>query len=264
MRGRADRLLEAFAQRLPRAERERLGAYRAQAMQRALLREIRKQAGETPAAVWLAGLNAAAASALFHALLLPVSEFFRDPAAFAALDAALPERPLRLLSAPCASGEEAWSLAALCRARPGRLGSRITGLDLLPEAIETARAARYPLSRLRRLHAARRRLLFDGEDFPAGEATISPLLRGFVDFRRQDLLAHFPPGPYDAILCRNLLIYLEPSAQHALIRAAARALAPGGLLLLGAAESAPGAAELGLAPGGAPKLYRKIARHLQE
>lgn len=260
MRGRAERLLAAFASRLPRAERERLGAYRAPAMQRALLREIRKQAGETPAAVWLAALNPAAASELFHALLLPVSEFFRDPAAFAALDAALPERPLRLLSAPCASGEEAWSLAALCRARPGRLGSRITGLDLLPEALDAARAGRYPPARMHRLESAQRRLLFDADEFPGGAATISPLLRRFVDFRRQDLLAHFPPGPYDAILCRNLLIYLEPAAQHALISAAARALSPGGLLLLGAAESAPGAAALGLAPGGGPKLYRKIAR----
>lgn len=263
MSGRAERLLAAFTLRLPRAERERLGAYRAPAMQRALLREIRKQAGDEPAASWLAALTPAAAIALFHALLLPVSEFFRDPAAFATLDAALPERPLRLLSAPCASGEEAWSLAALCRARPARLGSRVTGLDLLPEALEAARAGRYPPAHLRRLGPAQRRLLFDAVEFPAGVAAISPLLRRFVDFRRQDLLAHFPPGPYDAILCRNLLIYLEPPAQHALILAAARALAPGGLLLLGAAESAPGAAEMGLVPGGGPKLYRKIARGSQ-
>ncbi len=260
MRGRAERLLEAFALRLPRAERERLGAYRAPAMQRALLREIHKQAGDEPAATWLTGLSAGAAVELFHALLLPVSEFFRDPAAFAALDAALPERPLRLLSAPCASGEEAWSLAALCRARPGRHGSRITGLDLLPEALAAARAGRYPLTRLRRLSPAQRRLLFTGEDISAGPAVINSQLRACVDFRRQDLLAHFPPGPYDAILCRNLLIYLEPAAQRTLIGAAVRALAPGGLLLLGAAESAPGAEEMGLVPGGGPKLYRKIAR----
>jgi chemotaxis protein methyltransferase CheR len=173
--------------------------------------------------------------------------FFRETRQFEALvdhilpqrRAAVPGRPLRLLSAGCSSGEEPYSLAiALHNAglAPGRAWE-IDACDLNPERIARAQEALYAESSLRACDAEARRRYFTPE---AGGFRLKERYRSGVRCFSTNLLA--PNGAlgwgiYDAILCRNLLIYFSEEAFAEAIGLFARCLAPGGYLFLGHSES---------------------------
>ena len=177
--------------------------------------------------------------------------FFRDPNQFRALtEAVLPEcirlhaadRRLRLLSAGCASGEEAYSLAILLRQRFPELSSweiEILGLDLNSAMIAKARKARYHKWSLRDTPDALRDMYFriDGADFALDEG-----IRRMASFEEQNLavgeLAN--RNRFDIILCRNVIMYLVPEAVQSVIRTLTQALAPDGFLFLGYAETLRG------------------------
>ena len=149
-------------------------------------------------------------------------------------------RPLRLLSAGCSSGEEPYSLSiALNNAGmpPASLPWEIDACDLNPERIARAQDALYAESSLRACDAEARRRYFTQE---AGGFRLKERYRRGVRCFHANLLA--PNGAlgwaiYDAILCRNLLIYFSEEAFADAIRLFARCLAPGGYLLLGHSES---------------------------
>ncbi|MFL1461415.1 CheR family methyltransferase [Roseococcus sp. DSY-14] len=174
-------------------------------------------------------------AALLDAVTVQETRLFRHPAQFAALDAALaarPPGPLRLLSAGCATGEEAWSLAALAHAHGP---SEVLGLDLCRPALATARSGQLGLvlgDPLECVPPAARRLFADG--------AVVPALRPLARFARATLLAP-PPGAFDVIFCRNVLIYLHDAAREAVMRNLVAALRPGGLLGLGPTDRAPAA-----------------------
>jgi chemotaxis protein methyltransferase CheR len=165
-------------------------------------------------------------------------------------------RPLMLVSAGCATGEEAWTLAILA-ARAGAPAWRVLGIDLCRPALAAAAEARYrlgPPDALREVPEADRALLVaDGGFFSP-----APALRPRVAFRRANLLAAgLPEGEADAILCRNVLIYMTMEGRAAVLRQLVAALRPGGALLLGPTDSPlPG---LGLAPvgGDAVGIWRR-------
>ncbi|HEX5759896.1 MAG TPA: protein-glutamate O-methyltransferase CheR [Thermoanaerobaculia bacterium] len=176
--------------------------------------------------------------------------FFREAHQFAALfEEALPElreraaRPgtLRLLSAGCSSGEEPYTLAILARQHGVRLAGvevTIDAFDLDPRRVELAHGAEYGRGSLRSLDPEQVRRWFSplaGERF-----ALQPLFRLGVRFARANLL-HYPsfapPLPYDAVFCRNVLIYFSEPALHRALDHFARLLRPGGLLFLGHAES---------------------------
>jgi chemotaxis protein methyltransferase CheR len=172
----------------------------------------------------------------FRALVLP------------GLVAAAGARPLLLVSAGCATGEEAWTLAILA-ARAGAQAWRVLGLDLCRPALAAAQEARYhlgPPDALREVPEADRALLVR----EAACFSPAPALRPRVGFRRANLLVPgLRPGEADAILCRNVLIYMTPEARLAVLGGLAAALRPGGALLLGPTDSPPPG--LGLRPAGA-------------
>jgi chemotaxis methyl-accepting protein methylase len=153
--------------------------------------------------------------------------------------AAAPGRTLRLLSAGCSSGEEPYSLAiALHNAGliPGRAWE-IDACDLNPERIARAREAIYDETSLRTCDAEARRRYFTVE---ARRYRLKERYRTGLRFFQSNLLAHGSPlerGAYDAILCRNLLIYFAEAAFEQLIGLFARSLLPGGYLFLGHSES---------------------------
>ncbi len=183
--------------------------------------------------------------------LLAVTEtcFFREPAHFAILaDEVLPRLRAsgtapRLLSAACASGEEAYSLAILLKERLPEGAPRlpVRAVDLHPGALRAARRGVYPEWSLRGVDAGLRAKYFvpEGKGF-ALRADLAALVR----FESRNLAREDPelwaPRSLDAVFCRNLLMYFEPAAAAALVAQIARALAPGGRLFLGQAENLHG------------------------
>ena len=154
--------------------------------------------------------------------------------------AALRARPLRILSAGCSSGEEPYSLSiALHNAGLSLAGVswEIDACDLNPERIARAQAGVYPESSLRACDDETRRRYFSRE--PEGFRLRDKYRKGVRCFHA-NLLA--PNGSlgwaiYDAILCRNLLIYFSDDAFANLIALFGRCLVPGGYLFLGHSES---------------------------
>src|SRR3984893_1469682 len=185
--------------------------------------------------------------ALFRELLIGVTSFFRDPAAFDSLARKgllplLEARPdgtdVRVWVPGCSTGEEAYSLAMLLReylaAQERSLRVQIFATDLDRAAIETARAGVYPSGIVADLTPERLRRWFVQED---NHYRVKKDLRDLVIFAPHDLLTDPPFTKLDLLACRNLLIYLESRAQRRLIPLFHYALKPGGLLFLGAAES---------------------------
>ena len=146
---------------------------------------------------------------------------------------------LAVLSAGCSSGEEAYTLAIKVRERAPELAPRVAihGFDANPAAIARARAAHYSRWSLRATPPASERRWFvrDGHAY-----VVAPAIREAVTFAEGNLTSDGPqlaPGRWDIIFCRNALMYLtEACARDAVDRLIA-ALAPGGYLFLGHAES---------------------------
>jgi chemotaxis protein methyltransferase CheR len=153
---------------------------------------------------------------------------------------ALRGRPLRVLSAGCSSGEEPYSIViALQNAGLELRGItwEIDAFDLSPDRIARGRAGIYEASSLRACDQAGRKRYFS----PTGDRyRLKERHRKGVSFHETNLLAREPEfirERYDAIFCRNLLIYFHAEAFDALITRFDRWLAPGGYLFLGHSES---------------------------
>ena len=186
-------------------------------------------------------------AALLDAVTVQETRLFRAAPQLLALASLMPGLPaqggpLRLLSAGCASGEEAWSLAVLAGAEG--MPAEVLGLDLCRPALAVAAAGRYPAGPPDALREVPQALhaRFDRED-----GWLRPRPPVPPAFRRANLL-DLPPdlGRFGAVLCRNVLIYLLPEARAAVLRALVGLLLPGSALLLGPTD-VPGP-ELPLAP----------------
>jgi chemotaxis protein methyltransferase CheR len=131
------------------------------------------------------------------------------------------------------------AIALLEAGRAGR-GDRILATDVSERALAAARAAVYGPRALRRLPQALADRWFTG----AAELRVKDAPRALVSFARHNLVAAAPApgGPFDVVLCRNVLIYFDPPTAAAVVRRLAAAVAPGGSLLLGPVEAALGVA----------------------
>jgi chemotaxis protein methyltransferase CheR len=190
--------------------------------------------------------------ALAQELTVGETYFFRHNDQFRALaDVALPERMrargsrrfLQLLSAGCASGEEAYSLAIVARetiAEPSWQVS-IRAVDLNPHVLEKAARARYSAWALREAPADVQRKWFHADH---RDVVLDETVRAAVQFQEGNLAGDDPelwqPAAYDVIFCRNVLMYFSPEQMRAAIARIAEALAPGGYLFLGHAETLRG------------------------
>jgi chemotaxis protein methyltransferase CheR len=150
------------------------------------------------------------------------------------------QRRLRYWSAASSSGQEAYSLAMLlAEAGPTTgLDLAILGTDISTRVLDMARRGRYPVSQLESVpESLHGRVRHDGEMFE-----IDPTLRALCTFNRLNLVK--PPfpmrGPFDAVLCRNVMIYFDQPTRNQLVGEIHRLLKPGGLLVTGQAESVTG------------------------
>lgn len=181
---------------------------------------------------------------LVEEVIVAESWFFRDQQVFkfvadySVTRSILPGRgPVRILSAPCASGEEPYS-AAMALLDAGLEPSRfeIDAIDISHVALDRARRARYTANAFRNADSSCRDRWFRLE---GSAAVLHDRVRACVHFAWANLLAPgFADGrePYDVIFCRNLLIYLTPEARGTVQRTLDRLLQPDGILVLGAAE----------------------------
>jgi chemotaxis protein methyltransferase WspC len=187
---------------------------------------------------------------LIDFLVIQETRFFRDPEVFENIRLWAPKMlsafsaPLRILSAPCSTGQEAYSIAASLRHAGLPLDSfAIDALDISSTALVAACRGVYHENALKDVQ----------EELQAACGTLRnhhwfmhDALRAAIRFERCNLAHDGPldgrPG-YHLILCRNLFIYFHPAARAALARTLSRALVPGGRLILGSADRVPELAE---------------------
>jgi two-component system CheB/CheR fusion protein len=186
--------------------------------------------------------------ALFRDLLIGVTNFFRDPDAFKALEEQVIPKvfagksagsTVRAWSVGCSTGEEAYSLAILLVEHMEALKQSYTvqvfATDIDSRAIASARLGLFPASIAAALSPERLARFFTLE--PGGQAyRIHKAIRDLLVFSEQDLIKDPPFSKLDIISCRNLLIYLDVQLQKRIIPLFHYALNPTGMLFLGSSE----------------------------
>ena len=193
--------------------------------------------------------------ALVDLLVVPETWFFRDREPFVYLQRHVAHRlaaadnsqshaqtqaqlqPLRLLSAPCASGEEPYSMAmTLLDFGLATTEFSIDAIDICKASIRKARKAIYGKYSFRGVSAEEQRRYFVATD---EGFCLDPKIAQCVQFQRSNLMRCLEAmaAPYDVIFCRNILIYLEDEASQYLLQTMGRLLKPGGLLVVGSAET---------------------------
>ncbi|GLK55681.1 chemotaxis protein methyltransferase WspC [Methylopila capsulata] len=180
---------------------------------------------------------------LINAVVIPETWFFRDREAFVAMVRHArahrrPGAPLRMLSLPCSTGEEPYSLAmAMFDAGFAASDFTIDGVDISTRNIAAATRAVYGRNSFRGADIAFRSRHFEAVE---GGHRPSAAVLDQVTFKAGNLFdpAVTPPvEAYDVIFCRNLLIYFDRELQQRSIGRLRQMLVPGGLLLVGPAES---------------------------
>lgn len=189
-----------------------------------------------------------------NALTTNVTGFFREPHHFEILRQrvlpAVDARPakegrLRFWCAACSTGEEPYSLAiSLLEAGldPEQRDVRILATDIDSRVLAHAAAGVYELDRVKEIPPRELRRYFSrGTGSRAGLVRVKPKVRSLVQFGRLNLLGPWPmSGPFDLILCRNVIIYFEQAARTELIRRFSGILGDRGYLFLGHSESMTG------------------------
>jgi two-component system, chemotaxis family, CheB/CheR fusion protein len=190
--------------------------------------------------------------ALFHDMLIGVTNFFRDPDAFERLEKLLSQlvvekslrgAPVRVWVGGCSTGEEAYSIAILLHeqmeaaqeASGVTFGTQIFASDMDPRAIAIARAGLYPKSISEHISPERLARYFSIEPDNAAYR-VHKRIREMIVFSEHDINKDPPFSKLDLISCRNVMIYLGSELQRKLIPLFHFALNPNGLLFLGSSE----------------------------
>jgi chemotaxis methyl-accepting protein methylase len=196
------------------------------------------EAGDANRALELVRSDAARLCELADLLRVGETSFYRDPPQWEALRRVVlprlrPRDRLRAASVGCSTGEEAWTLAMLLDETA--TAYRVVGLDRSEAALATAREAAYPLDALRNLPAdlvAR----YLTQDRAAGRARVAASLAPNVSFVARDVMNGLPPGSYDVVVCKNLLIYLGGDSAERVVQLLLRGLSGGGALIVARSE----------------------------
>jgi two-component system CheB/CheR fusion protein len=208
-------------------------------------------------------------AALFNTILINVTDFFRDPEAWDYLRTELlpailtgngPDSPLRVWSAGCASGEEAYSLAIMLAEVLGpdafRERVKIYATDVDDEGLAQARHASYGERETESLPAGQREKYFErvGDRY-----VFRKDLRRSVIFGRNDLVQDAPISRIDLLVCRNALMYFNAETQARILSRFHFALNDSGVLFLGKAEMLLSHANLFAPIELKRRLFRKVS-----
>lgn len=222
----------------------------------AILRERGFQSIDELTGRLVSGAEPALADRVVEALLNNETYFFRDRLPFDLLfgeplqrleRARAREKRISIWSAGCSSGQEAYSLAIAFAAQPARWRDwriDIVGTDVSRGAIAQAREGVYSQFEVQRGLPVTQMLRWFREK-GAGEWAIDPGLRDSVRFEPRNVIDPAPGGqPFDIVLCRNVLLYFSPETRRLAFSRLAEAIAPDGMLMLGAGETVIGHTEL--------------------
>lgn len=199
---------------------------------------------------------------LIDAVSTNVTSFFRESPHFDVLEARLLElraegaHEVRMWSAACSTGEEPYGMAMVASSVFAETSTkvRILATDISSDVLDVARQGVYPTEKVTRIPLAYKKML---RQRGAQEWEVVPSVRSLVTFGRINLSS--PPfpmsGPFEVIMCRNVMIYFRTETRRALVAEAERLLALEGMLMLGHAESLAGL-DSGL-QAHSPAVYRK-------
>ncbi len=186
------------------------------------------------------------AAALYRDLMINVSSFFRDPKAWEELEKQVLEPlvsrhedgdDIRVWSTGCATGEEAYTIGMLLLEGIERSGKRIRPQIFatdVSDSLSVARAGIYPHTIEAQLSPERLAKFFIKHE---STYEVKKHLRDMVVFARHNVISDPPFSRMDLIICRNLLIYIEPDSQRKILGMFNFALRDGGTLFLGSAET---------------------------
>lgn len=220
---------------------------------------------------------------LFRDLLIGVTDFFRDPEAFAELEQVINSglfdnkvngSELRVWVCGCSTGEEAYSIAILLQEKleslshqglPSGFKVQLFASDINQLAIEQARQGFFPESIAKNVTPARLERYFSF-DAKTKMYRIQKRIRNTIIFSEQDVIKDPPFSKLDLISCRNLMIYMGPPLQKKMISLFHYALNPGGFLFLGTSETIGDMSSLFTVLDRKQKLYQRktngyIAKH---
>jgi two-component system CheB/CheR fusion protein len=213
--------------------------------------------------------NSAELESMFRDLLIGVTNFFRDPDAFKALEEMAiprlftdktPGSVIRIWSPGCSTGEEAYPIAILLQEHMEALKKnyrlQVFATDIDNQAIATARAGIYPASIAVDISPERLARFFTSEA-NSSMYRIHKNIRDILVFSEQDVIKDPPFSKLDLISCRNLLIYMGGGLQKKLIPLFHYALNPGGILFLGTSETVGEFDDLFPALDRKAKLYQR-------
>lgn len=178
-----------------------------------------------------------------NALTTTLTAFFREPHHFPILHryAQQLSRPLSVWCAAASTGEEPYSIAmTLCEALENGYRSEVLATDINTQVLSRAQAGVYPLERVANISAERlKRFFLKGRGRHQGQAKVRSELAAMVTFKYLNLLdGHWDiPPRFDAIFCRNVMIYFDKPTQARILARMARLLEPGGLLFAGHSEN---------------------------
>jgi chemotaxis protein methyltransferase CheR len=195
---------------------------------------------------FLEGEGSSEWEAFVNALTTNLTSFFREPHHFEILARRLKQwdygRPAVLWCCAASTGEEAYSMAitAVETFATFEPPVRILATDIDTDVLSRAAEAIYPAERVKQLAPERVRRFFQrGTGRRAGFVRVRAQLRQLVRFAQLNLLQPVWPlrGPFDAIFCRNVMIYFDKQTQAKILRRFAPLLATEGLLFVGHSES---------------------------
>jgi chemotaxis protein methyltransferase CheR len=205
---------------------------------------------------------------MIAALTTNVTRFFREPHHFEHMRARLiaPDvsdiragKRLRIWSAGCSSGQEPYSIALTILSLMPDVRSfdvRILATDINPHVLQTARRGIYSAEEAASVPVELRRAWMEPAD--DGALRLDDAARGLITFRTLNLISSWPmSGPFDAVFCRNVVIYFDERTQMRLLNRMTSLIRPGGYLYLGHSERLVGPAEA-LFKADGTTAYRKI------